>query len=152
MGLSVKKVKARCGGLHLKFCGSPSCLSGHQLFIYVFHDRCKWSIYRICKYDLGNLILLQNKSNDNNNNNNNNNNSNNNNNNNSNSNNNNNNNSNNNDSKNLSIHCTLPMGCHKEIPNKAKRKFVLPFMKIGKQLLLLKLGISSITQYVDNFD
>ena len=39
--LSVKKVKARCEELHLKFCGSPSCLSGHQLIIYAFYDRCK---------------------------------------------------------------------------------------------------------------
>ena len=30
--LSAKKVKARCEELHLKFCGSPSCLSGHQLW------------------------------------------------------------------------------------------------------------------------
>ena len=41
VGLSVRKVKARCGELHLRLCGSPSCLSGHQLFIYVFYDRCK---------------------------------------------------------------------------------------------------------------
>ena len=41
---------------------------------YIFYDRCKQSIYNICKYDLGNLILLQNKSGTNNNNNNNNNN------------------------------------------------------------------------------
>ena len=34
VGLSVKKVKVRCGEFHLRFCGSPSCLSGHQLFIY----------------------------------------------------------------------------------------------------------------------
>ena len=54
-------VKNRCRELHLRFCGSPSCLSGHQLFIYVFYYRGKQSIYRICKYDLGNLILLQNK-------------------------------------------------------------------------------------------
>ena len=46
------------------------------MLIYVFYDRCKYSIYRICKYDLGNLILLQNKSDNNNSNNNNNNNNN----------------------------------------------------------------------------
>lgn len=49
------------GELHLRFRGSPSCLSGYQLFIYVFYGRCNQSIYRICKYYLGNLILLQNK-------------------------------------------------------------------------------------------
>ena len=57
--------------------------------LYVFYCRCKQSIYRICKYDLGNLILLQNKSDNNNNNNNNNRNNNNNNNDNNNNNNNN---------------------------------------------------------------
>ena len=61
-------------------------------FIYVFYDRCK--------YDLGNLILLQNKSDNNNNNNNNNNNKNNDNNNNNNNNNNINNNNNNNKNNN----------------------------------------------------
>ena len=75
----MKKVKARCGELHLRFRGSPSCLSGYQLFIYVFYGRCNQSIYRICKYYLGNLILLHNKNDDNNNNDNNNDNNNNNN-------------------------------------------------------------------------
>ena len=41
MGLFVKEVKARCGELHLRFCGSPSCLFGYKLFTYVFYDRCK---------------------------------------------------------------------------------------------------------------
>ena len=35
------------------------------LYVYVFYDRYIWSIYRTCKYDLGNLILLQNKSDNN---------------------------------------------------------------------------------------
>ena len=61
MGLSVKKVKARC-----------RVLSEHQLFIYVFYYRC--SLFIEFVNDSGNLILLQNKSDDNNNNNNNNNN------------------------------------------------------------------------------
>ena len=66
MVLSVKNVNTCCTEFHLRFCGSPSCLSGHQLFIYVLYDRCKQSIYRICKYDLGNLILLRNKADNNN--------------------------------------------------------------------------------------
>ena len=45
--------------------------SGHQLLIYVFYDRCKYSIYITFKYGLGNLILLQSKSDNNNSNNNN---------------------------------------------------------------------------------
>ena len=41
VGLSVKNVKACCEERRFRFYGSPSCLSGHQLFMYVFYDRCK---------------------------------------------------------------------------------------------------------------
>ena len=33
----MKEVKAHCGEFHLRFCGSPSCLLEHQLFIDVFY-------------------------------------------------------------------------------------------------------------------
>ena len=43
-GLSVTKVNDSTlsffrGEIHLRFRGSPRCLSGHQLCMYVFYDR-----------------------------------------------------------------------------------------------------------------